>query len=93
MAEQVGWRSLIEHLKDEAPRFSQIFPQLPRLAHAVLQHRAYSDLDMGDLMAQMVQYQRRTNRLLILIACVGGVAAALGVFALGLHFGGGLHGL
>src|SRR5947207_702159 len=32
MAEQVGWRGLVERLKEEAPRYSHMFPPLPRLA-------------------------------------------------------------
>ncbi|WP_322401765.1 ubiquinone biosynthesis regulatory protein kinase UbiB [Massilia luteola] len=89
MAEQVGWRGMAERLKAEAPRFAQIFPQLPRLMHQVLHKRAYSDLDMGDLMAKMVQEQRRATRLLIFLACVTGVLAVLvgAMFAAGhLHW-------
>jgi ubiquinone biosynthesis protein len=89
MAEQVGWRGMAERLKAEAPRFAQIFPQLPRLMHQVLHKRAYSDLDMGDLMAKMVQEQRRATRLLVFLACVAGVLAVLvgAMFAAGhLHW-------
>jgi ubiquinone biosynthesis protein len=88
MAEQVGWRGMAERLKAEAPRFGQIFPQLPRLVHQVLHKRAYSDLDMGDLMAKLVDQQRRTNRLLAFLACVTGV---LTVIVVGMQFAGHLH--
>ena len=74
MADQVGWRGFVERLRDEAPRFAQIFPQIPRLAHQVLHKRAHSDLDMGDLMYKLVENQRRTNRLLAILACVTAVA-------------------
>jgi ubiquinone biosynthesis protein len=74
MAEQVGWRGMVERLRDEAPRFAQIFPQIPRLVHQVLHKHAHSDLDMGDLMAKLVENQRRTNRLLAVLACVTGIA-------------------
>ena len=89
MAEQVGWRGMAERLKAEAPRFGQIFPQLPRLMHQVLHKRAYSDFDMGDLMAKMVHEQRRATRLLAFLACVTGVVAVLvgAMFAAGhLHW-------
>jgi ubiquinone biosynthesis protein len=89
MAEQVGWRGLAERLKAEAPRFGQIFPQLPRLMHQVLHKRAYSDLDMGDLMAKMLQEQRRATRLLAFLACATGVVTVLvgAMFAAGhLHW-------
>ena len=88
MAEQVGWRGMAERLKAEAPRFGQILPQLPRLVHQVLHKRAYSDLDMGDLMARLVDQQRRTNRLLAFLACVTGV---LTVIVVGLEVAGHLH--
>jgi ubiquinone biosynthesis protein len=74
MADQVGWRGFVERLRDEAPRFAQIFPQIPRLAHQVLHKRAHSDLDMGDLMYKLVENQRRTNRLLVVLACITGIA-------------------
>jgi ubiquinone biosynthesis protein len=70
MAEQVGWRGMVERLRDEAPRFAQILPQFPRLIHQVLHKRAHSDLDIGDLMYKLVENQRRTNRLLALLAGV-----------------------
>ena len=88
MADQVGWRALIDHLRDEAPRFAQIFPQLPRLAHQVLHKRAYSDLDMGDLTAQIRDDVRRATRLLVFVACATGVIA---VFVGGMFASGHLH--
>jgi ubiquinone biosynthesis protein len=89
MAEQVGWRGMAERLKAEAPRFGQIFPQLPRLMHQVLHKRAYSDFDMGELMAKMLDETRRATRLLVFVACATGVIAVLvaGMFASGhLHW-------
>jgi ubiquinone biosynthesis protein len=74
MAEQVGWRGMVERLKAEAPRFAHIFPQLPRLVHQVLEHHARPRLDSDDLVALLVTERRRTNRLLLLVA---GMASAL----------------
>jgi ubiquinone biosynthesis protein len=84
MGEQIGWRGLVDRLKAEAPRYAQIFPQLPRLVHRVLQKHADSDVNQGEVMAMLLHEQRRTNRLLVFIACAGGVLA---VVAAGLHFG------
>jgi ubiquinone biosynthesis protein len=75
MAEQVGWRGFVERLHDEAPRFAQIFPQLPRLVHQVLERRAHPVADQSELLAAVLLEQRRTNRLLAFVACVGGAAA------------------
>ena len=64
MAEQVGWRGLVERLKAEAPRYSHIFPQLPRLAHQALTVSAERDVETKQLLAHLVAEQRHTNRLL-----------------------------
>ena len=37
MNEQVGWHGLLERLKNEAPRYAQLLPELPRLLHQALQ--------------------------------------------------------
>ncbi len=36
MNEQIGWRGWIETLKDEAPQWAKIAPQVPRLLHSAL---------------------------------------------------------
>jgi ubiquinone biosynthesis protein len=59
MGEQVGVEGLTQRLKDEAPRYAKLLPELPRLLHAALQPREDSAL-MQTLLAE----QRRTNRLL-----------------------------
>jgi ubiquinone biosynthesis protein len=54
-----------------------------------LHKRAYSDLDMGDLMAKILDETRRGTRLLVFVACATGVIAVLvgGMFASGhLHW-------
>jgi ubiquinone biosynthesis protein len=68
MAEQVGWRGLVERLKAEAPRYSHIFPQLPRLAHQALTVAAERDVETRQLLAHLVEEQRHTNRLLSFFA-------------------------
>ena len=40
MDEQIGWRGLLERLKNEAPRYAQLLPELPRLLHDALAARA-----------------------------------------------------
>jgi ubiquinone biosynthesis protein len=75
MNEQVGWRGLLERLKREAPRYAQLLPELPRLAHQALATRAASA--ESPLVLALLAEQRRTNRIL-----VGVLWAALG-FVLG----------
>jgi ubiquinone biosynthesis protein len=77
MNEQVGWRGLIDKLKAEAPRYSQIFPQLPRLAHQALT-RAADTHNNDALLIALLQEHRHTNRLLRTIVYFGaGLVAGL----------------
>jgi ubiquinone biosynthesis protein len=66
MNEQVGWAGLAERLKDEAPRYAKLLPELPRLLHATLQPRHDPAL-LRTLLAE----QRRTNRLLRAVIWIG----------------------
>ncbi|TDK65218.1 ubiquinone biosynthesis regulatory protein kinase UbiB [Sapientia aquatica] len=62
MAEQMGWQGLWQNLKNEAPRYAHILPQLPRLVHGALS-RAAEDTQ-PQLITQLLHEQRTTNRLL-----------------------------
>jgi ubiquinone biosynthesis protein len=66
MGEQVGVEGLTQRLKDEAPRYAKLLPELPRLLHAALQPRQDSAL-MQTLLAE----QRRTIRVLRAVLLVG----------------------
>jgi ubiquinone biosynthesis protein len=78
MAEQVGWQGLLQRLKAEAPRYTQILPQLPRLVHRALEQQGEKPADNGELIKVLIHEQQRTNRLLSLVIYVGG-AFGLGV--------------
>ena len=79
MNEQVGWRGMLERLKAEAPRYSKLLPQLPRLAHQALTQVARPKDENTELLRQLVLAQQRTNRLLGYLVYVGGglIAGAL----------------
>lgn len=81
MAEQVGWRGLFERLKVEAPHYAKLIPQLPRLAHQVLDRKAHPIADISYLLAEVAKEQRRINRLLTGLMWVIG-AATVGAIAL-----------
>jgi ubiquinone biosynthesis protein len=86
MSEQIGWRGLIEKLKAEAPRYSHIFPQLPRLAHQALK-RAGEPAENGVLLAALLTEQRATNRLLrTIIYFSGGLIAGILLAQFVFHF-------
>ena len=82
MLEQIGPQKLFEELKDQAPRYAKLLPDLPRLLHEYLKHRhGEQRAELGDLLAE----QRRTNRLLQGII-YGGIGFALGLLAMQLVF-------
>jgi len=64
MTEQVGWQGLYQKLKAEAPRYAQIFPQLPRLLHRALEQQGERPNDNTELLKVLIHEQQRTNRLL-----------------------------
>ncbi|MCG2584981.1 ubiquinone biosynthesis regulatory protein kinase UbiB [Massilia sp. TS11] len=68
MAEQVGLPGMMERLKAEAPRFTHIIPQLPRMVHRALQQAAAPRRDEAELIKVLIGEQQRTNRLLAFIA-------------------------
>ena len=76
MADQIGPRKLFEELKNQAPRYAKLLPELPRLLHDYLAQRpgGWQRREIEELLAE----QRRTNRLL-----QGLIYAGIG-FALGL---------
>ncbi|MBE0547561.1 MAG: ubiquinone biosynthesis regulatory protein kinase UbiB [Rubrivivax sp.] len=77
MNEQIGWRGLLGRIRNEAPRYAQLLPELPRLLHRALQQQA-APRESAALLALLAE-QRRTNRLLqaVLWAALGFVAGLL----------------
>jgi ubiquinone biosynthesis protein len=77
MNDQVGLRGLLRRMEREAPAYSKMLPQLPRLLHRALQ-RVGEPGDNAALLALLAE-QRRTNRLLqgLLWALVGFVVGVL----------------
>ncbi|MCW5633852.1 MAG: ubiquinone biosynthesis regulatory protein kinase UbiB [Rubrivivax sp.] len=86
MSEQVGWRGLAERLRNEAPRYAQMLPGLPRLVHRALARRA--EEGEHELLRQLLAEQRRTNRMLqALIWAALGFIAGLAIALAALHVG------
>jgi ubiquinone biosynthesis protein len=76
MLDQVGPQKLFEELRDQAPRYAKILPELPRLLYSYLQHH---QKDPGpEMLALLLVEQRRTNRLLRGLVW-GGISFALGL--------------
>jgi ubiquinone biosynthesis protein len=62
MSEQVGWRGLLRHIREEAPQWGVLVPQLPRLLHRALSDR--SSLNLQTAVMALLLSQQRHNRLL-----------------------------
>jgi ubiquinone biosynthesis protein len=78
MLEQVGPQKLLDELRDQAPRYAKLIPELPRLLHQYLQRRP---LDARREVAELLAEQRRTNRLLQGLV-YGGIGFALGLIVM-----------
>jgi ubiquinone biosynthesis protein len=75
MLDQIGPQKLVQELRDQAPRYAKLLPELPRLLHSYLSARHGSDgRDLRELLAE----QRRTNHLLQGII-YGGIGFALAI--------------
>jgi ubiquinone biosynthesis protein len=62
MSEQIGWRSLVKNVREEAPRWSALLPQLPRLAHRALsEHPQRLDASERKLAALEQTNRQQTN--------------------------------
>jgi ubiquinone biosynthesis protein len=66
MSEQVGWRGLFKALREEAPNYATLLPQLPRLMHRYLTDDTGKRNDV--LLRNMLAQQKRRNILLLVIA-------------------------
>ena len=73
MSEQLGWRGWVRTVREEAPYWGMLVPQLPRLAHQALKDDRLERLESG--LALMLRQQRGRNRWL------GTIAALLALIA------------
>jgi len=78
MTDQIGPRRFWEELKNQAPRYAKLLPDLPRLLHDYL--RQQPDRERRELLALLAE-QRRTNRLLQGLVYAG-IGFALGLLAM-----------
>jgi len=65
MNEQVGWRGFLKTLREEAPNYATLVPQLPRLIHQRLHENPVAEIE--ETMQQLLVQQKRRNQLLFLI--------------------------
>ncbi|HEX5698060.1 MAG TPA: ubiquinone biosynthesis regulatory protein kinase UbiB, partial [Rhodoferax sp.] len=79
MVEQIGPNKLMKELRNEAPRYAKMLPELPRLLFDFLQ-QASSKNNARELQALLAE-QKRTNSLLQAIM-YGGIGFLLGLIVM-----------
>jgi ubiquinone biosynthesis protein len=68
MNEQVGIRGFLKQVRDEAPLWARMLPQLPRLVHRVLAHDTPRRLE--SVLNRIEAAQMRQTRMLRAIALI-----------------------
>ena len=62
MSEQMGWRSVVDNFRNEAPHWGKVLPQLPRLVHEHLLRNESARLN--ERLEALEKQQQRRNTLL-----------------------------
>jgi ubiquinone biosynthesis protein len=75
MREQVGFKGLLRTLRNEAPHWATILPQLPRLLHRALAEDRVERIEQ--LLAELIALQRRRNRAIGAVVALLALALAL----------------
>ncbi|HKU69585.1 MAG TPA: ubiquinone biosynthesis regulatory protein kinase UbiB, partial [Burkholderiales bacterium] len=76
MSEQIGWRALVERVRQEAPYWSTTLPQLPRLLHQALV-RLSEPRDEVRAAALLAEMRRRNGLLAVIVALLVLIASWL----------------
>jgi ubiquinone biosynthesis protein len=66
MSEQVGWRGFLKTLRQEAPHYATLLPQLPRLLHQSLGKNIANPRE--ELLQKILLQQQRNNHLLSFVS-------------------------
>ncbi|MEO8038880.1 MAG: ubiquinone biosynthesis regulatory protein kinase UbiB [Betaproteobacteria bacterium] len=80
MSEQIGFKAFLNRLRDEAPQWGVMLPQLPRLAHRYLAEPKTRGLEAE--IRRLGAQQRQQTRLLAGVVLLLVVTAALAIVAL-----------
>jgi ubiquinone biosynthesis protein len=80
MSDQIGWRGFVRTVEEEAPRWSTLVPQLPRLVHRAL--AAYRPAELQARMDALLEAERRRGRRLNVLIALVAVQIALTAYLL-----------
>ncbi|XAH22501.1 ubiquinone biosynthesis regulatory protein kinase UbiB [Xylophilus sp. GW821-FHT01B05] len=79
MIDQIGPKKLFKQLREQAPRYAKMLPELPRLFYEYLHRHPADERQRRDLEA-LLRAQQRTNRLLWVLV-LGGTVLVLALLA------------
>ncbi len=92
MERQIGWRGLRDQIRNEAPHYSRLLPQLPRLAHQALTKSVQGDKHDRELLHALLEEQKRTNFMLsLIIYFAGGLVGGIAIMQIYWRWGNLLH--
>ena len=78
MSEQVGWHALVRKIRSEAPRWTTMIPQLPRLLHRSLEKEIFeAEAPLRELEARIQKLSRRVMLLTLAAAALAATIIAL----------------
>ena len=75
MREQIGWRGLLKNIKEEAPLWATILPQLPRLARSYLDRQSPGALET--YFTKLEGEHRKLKRWIYVLVALLGASVAL----------------
>src|SRR4051812_4994412 len=78
MSEQIGWRGLLRNLREEAPLWTTMLPQLPRMVYRALHEDRLGRIERT--LDALLATQRRRTRVLEWIVLLAAAALAWAVF-------------
>ena len=64
MLEQIGPQKLFEELKNQAPQYAKLLPELPALLANYLKHKSADTYQESQILKDLLREQQRTNKLL-----------------------------
>ena len=89
VSRQLGWRGLLDGIKEEAPTWAKILPTLPRLiAESLAQNRHQLKDQTGELelLKALLIEERRTRRLITgALLFAGGFLVGILIIGLGIY--------
>jgi len=86
MKRQVGWAGLIDRLRTEAPQWSRLLPQIPRLSVNALMAVESQERVLAELSRLRRATDRRNQLLLALVCLLGAIVVMFGWAFLGFPF-------